>query len=288
MGITGNVGGATARALLAAGQKVRAVVRNRPKAAVWAEQGVELAEADMLDPTALAAAFTGVEGVFVMIPANFAPATGFPETRAIVAALRIALAEARPPKAVYLSSVGAHRQSGLGLITQLHILEQELSSLPTPNAFVRPAWFLENFQWDIGPARDRGEIDNFLSPPERLFPMVATADIGQLVARTLQETWSGNRYLELEGPRRYSPLEAVAALSRLLNREVKINSIPRDQWAARFEREGAAPGRIGNRIEMLDGFNSGLIDFEGKFAEHCFGIRTLEDVLRGPILAAIR
>jgi nucleoside-diphosphate-sugar epimerase len=42
MGITGKVGGATAEHLLAHGNEVRALVRNREKAANWANQGVEL------------------------------------------------------------------------------------------------------------------------------------------------------------------------------------------------------------------------------------------------------
>ena len=241
MGITGNVGGATARALLAAGEKVTAVVRNRAKATAWAERGVELVDADMLDSTALAAAFTGVEGVFAMIPANFAPSPGFPEARAIVAALRSALAKAQPPKVVYLSSVGAHRESGLGLITQLHILEQEMRTLPIPSAFIRPAWFLENYQWDIGPALDRGEIDVFLNPSDRPFPMVATDDIGQLAARTLKQTWSGNRYLELEGPRRYSALDAAETLSRLLNRNDQNHPNPKGSMDRALRAGGYRP-----------------------------------------------
>ncbi len=39
MGITGKVGGATAKHLLAHGKEVRALVRNREKAANWADQG---------------------------------------------------------------------------------------------------------------------------------------------------------------------------------------------------------------------------------------------------------
>lgn len=46
MGITGNVGGATARHLLAQGKKVRALVRDREKAVDWAKQGVELVDGD--------------------------------------------------------------------------------------------------------------------------------------------------------------------------------------------------------------------------------------------------
>ena len=138
---------------------------------------------DRNDPAALEAALHGVEGVFVMIPPNFAPAPGFPETRQILAGLRQALDAARPPKAVYLSSVGAQHPTGLGLITQLHILEQELGGLPIPGAFIRPAWFLENFQLDVASARDQGEIASFLHPLDKKFPMVATEDIGRLAGK---------------------------------------------------------------------------------------------------------
>ena len=46
MGITGKVGGATARHLLAQGKTVRALVRDRDKAAIWSDQGVELVDGD--------------------------------------------------------------------------------------------------------------------------------------------------------------------------------------------------------------------------------------------------
>jgi uncharacterized protein YbjT (DUF2867 family) len=62
MGITGQVGGATARHLLKQGKQVRALVRNREKAAKWADQGVELVDGDWNDATAIAAALKGVEG----------------------------------------------------------------------------------------------------------------------------------------------------------------------------------------------------------------------------------
>jgi NAD(P)H dehydrogenase (quinone) len=280
IGLTGNVGGATARALLQEGNKVRGIVRERARAAAWEAAGVELRVADVLDAAAMESALSGVEGVFVMVPPYFAPAAGFPETRSIVAALRKAMAAARPPKAVYLSSVGAHQTRGLGLITQSHILEEEMSSLPMANAFMRPAWFMENYQWDTGSARDRGEIDGYLNPLDRALPMVATEDIGRLAAKTLQQEWKGARRLELEGPRRYSPRDAAAIFSRLLNGPVVAKSIPRDRWGAMFEQQGTPPDRTAPRIEMLDGFNSGWIDFEGTGTEHVTGRQTLEEVLQ--------
>ena len=69
MGITGKVGGATAEHLLAQGKEVRALVRNREKASIWADQGVELIDGGWNDSAAIEQALKGVEGAFVMLPA---------------------------------------------------------------------------------------------------------------------------------------------------------------------------------------------------------------------------
>src|ERR1700722_10124352 len=72
-GITGRVGGAAARRLLAEDRAVRAVLRDAAKGEGWVRQGAELAIADNKDAEALASAFSGAEGVFVMVPPYLAP-----------------------------------------------------------------------------------------------------------------------------------------------------------------------------------------------------------------------
>jgi NAD(P)H dehydrogenase (quinone) len=287
MGITGQVGGATARTLLKDGKRVRGIVRDKAKAAAWEAAGVELVVALSDDVAALKAAFRDAEGVFAMVPPYFTPAPDYPEAYAVADALHQALEASRPDRAVYLSSIGAHREKGLGLITQCHILEQELSTLSLPGAFIRAAWFMENAQWDVASARDQGEIGAFLDPLDRLFPRVATEDIGRLAAQTLQQVWTGNRYLELEGPHRYSELDVAETFSRLLSRPVTVKPVPRETWPALFEElGGGTPHRTAPRIEMLDGFNSGWIDFKGTGTEHFRGTRTLEEVIRELIAKA--
>lgn len=73
MGLTGKVGGATARHLLAHGQQVRALVRDRAKAASWTDQGVELVDGDWDDTATIERALEGVDGAFAMLPAVWAP-----------------------------------------------------------------------------------------------------------------------------------------------------------------------------------------------------------------------
>ena len=119
MGITGKVGGATARLLLKQGKQVRALVRNPEKATKWADQGVELVNGDWNDATAIAAALKGVEGAFVMLPAVWAPSPDYREAKGVIANYVEALTKVVPPRVVALSSMGANRTSGLGMITAL-------------------------------------------------------------------------------------------------------------------------------------------------------------------------
>ena len=279
MGITGNVGGALARSLLTRGEKVRGIVRNPDKAAEWEKQGVELFKADYDDAEALAAAFSGVDGVFVMVPPNFAPAPGYVETKATLEVLHKALSKARPPKAVYLSSIGAEQTSGLGLITSSHLLEQALNDLPFPQAFLRAGWFFENSAGGVASARHQGLIQFQLYPLDRKFPLVATADIGKVGAQTLTQTWKGTRHIEVAGPDGTSPMEIAEAFADVLGRRVEAVTVPRDQWEALWVSQGMPEGRTAPRAEMVDGFNSGWIHFGVTGTEHVVGTTPLREVI---------
>ena len=260
-GITGQVGGAVARHLLDEGRSVRAVVRDRARAEDWGARGCGVAVADMTDADALAAAFTGVAGVFVLIPPMFDPAPGYPEVRAVIAALVAAVRRARPPKLVCLSTVGAQSPEP-NLLGQLGLVEAALGALPLPVAFLRAAWFMENAASDIAAARDTGIVPSFLQPLDRGVPMVATADIGRVAAEMLGETWRGRRIVELEGPRPVAPEDIAAALSDLLGRPVRAEAVARETWEGLFRAQGMR--HPGPRMRMLDGFNEGWIAFEGE------------------------
>ncbi|MGF6933397.1 NAD(P)H dehydrogenase (quinone) [Paraburkholderia sp. UCT70] len=276
-GVTGQVGGAAARALLDAGHAVRAVLRDASKAAPWRERGAEVAIASFEDADSLSAAFRDTAGVFVMIAPNFAPQPGYPNAHAAAAMLKEALSKARPGRVAALSSVGGQRDAGLGLITQVHILEQALADLPLPTAILRPAWFMENSLWDIAPARNAGVMPSFLQPLDRAYPMVATADIGRVVAQALTQSWQGRRVIEIEASGRFTQHEIAALLGEALGRPVEAQTVPREQWEALFQAQGTewpAP-----RIEMLDGFNSGWIDFEEGVNERVIGMTSYRTVL---------
>jgi NAD(P)H dehydrogenase (quinone) len=276
-GITGNVGGEVARNLLAAGQPVRGVVRETRKGETWAMRGCDLVEADINDAAALTAAFKRTAGVFVLVPPNFDPSPDFPEARAVAAALRSAIDAARPARVVYLSTIGAQATRS-NLLTQHSIIEQVLGDLSVPICFLRPAWFMENSSWDVAPAAKTGVFPSFLQPLDKPVPMVATADIGCVAAELIQTTWSARRVVELEGPHRVTPEEIAATFADLLGRPVRTEAVPRETWESLFQSQGMknpAP-----RIQMLDGFNEGWIEFESGEAGSRKGKVELRTVLQ--------
>src|ERR1700739_1467501 len=226
-GITGNVGSVVAQSLLKSGQSISAVVRDKSKGDAWAKRGCEVAVADIYDAATLTEAFKDAEGVFILIPPMFDPKPDFSEALAVAAALKSAIAAARPGKVVHLSTIGADAKE-TNLLTQQPIIENALRELAVPITFLRPAWFMENASWDVAPAQIEGVIPSFLQPLARPVPMVAAADIGKLAAEILQKTWAGNRVVELEGLVRITPYDIAGAFSRLLGRPVKVQAGPRE------------------------------------------------------------
>lgn len=282
MGITGNVGGAVAENLLAAGKTVRGVVRNPEKAKAWADRGVQLAESAYDDVEGLTKAFEGAEGVFAMIPPDFSPAPGLPDQKRTIAAFREALERTKPGKAVFLSSIGSEQPSGLGLITSTHLMEEATRTLSIPVAYLRAGSFMENWLGVFDYIRTTGEMPFFYAPLERKYPLVATRDIGLAGAKVLQESWSGQRVFEVDGPEGGTDLyEVAAAFGKALGREVKAVQLPEPAWQSVLEAMGMPADRTGLYIEMVKGFNSGWIHFNNPGTEIFHGPTTIEMFTHG-------
>jgi uncharacterized protein YbjT (DUF2867 family) len=276
MGITGQVGGATARHLLTHGKKVRALVRDRAKAASWSARGVELVDGDWHDADAIARALDGVSGAFVMLPPVWAPSPDFKEAKGVIANYVKALNEIAPPRVVALSSMGAHKTHGTGLITALSLLEHGLRNLPPPIAFVRAGGFFENFLFGLHVAQG-GTLPVFYNPTNRKSTMVATNDIGAEVVRLLTgPAWSGQRVIELGSM--VSADEVAAQLGKVLQRDVKAFAVPRAGWSAAFEQFGIPKGQTGQAEAMYEAVNLGLMDVGVEGTEHVAGTTAPGDV----------
>ncbi|MDH2433700.1 NmrA family NAD(P)-binding protein [Pokkaliibacter sp. MBI-7] len=260
MGASGRVGGAVVNNLLDAGQAVSAVVRNAARAAAWQARGCEVKEADAADSAALAAAFSGCEGAFVLLPPAYDQAAGLEQGHRRADAIRQALLQARPSKVVALSTYGA-QVTRANLFNELGYLEQVLADLEIPVTILRAAWYMENHEWDVATARSQGVIYSHLQPLDQPLPMVSTRDVGRMAAHLLMETWSGHRVVEFEGPAPVSPQRLAEAFARALDKKVRAEAVPRDHWEQGFQQIGIKNPEPW--MQSLDGTNEGWLAFEG-------------------------
>jgi uncharacterized protein YbjT (DUF2867 family) len=256
------------------------VFRNPAKAKEWQAKGAEIAIAELQDPIALEAAFRGAEGVFIMTPPLLDAADPMAEHNKMLTALSIALNKTQPQKIVFLSSIGAHLPTGTGAIKKLYDMEQSFRQLRLPTASIRAAWFMENFSYNLGYVRQSGQLPSFLDRTNAAIPMVAAEDIGHLAAVLLQETFTGHRTIQLEGPCCYSADDVASILSYEFEKDISSQPIPPVLYEATYQSSGCTPAAARMMAEMNRGFNSGHIRFEEKGQEHHKGDILLEDVLK--------
>jgi len=84
--------------------------------------------------------------------------------------------------------------------------------------------------------------------------------------------------VELEGAHRVTHNEIAATFASLLGRPVRIEAVPRETWESLFKSQGVK--NPVPRIQMLDGFNEGWIEFESGEAGSRKGRVELRTVLQ--------
>jgi uncharacterized protein YbjT (DUF2867 family) len=160
-GATGHVGKVVVEKLKSQGHQVRRIAHSA---------GIDVNEA-----LALARAFEGVDGVFLLIP----PAYKVPDVRAwqndVGAKLADAVKTARVPRVVFLSNVNAEYQEGTGIILGLHDREKRLNGLGILElVHLRPTAFMENDLNAIESIARFGVYSGAFKPDAAL-PMIATS-----------------------------------------------------------------------------------------------------------------
>ena len=150
-GITGNIGSATARALLAKGVKFRALARDLDKAAPWAEQGVEVVQGDLDDSASVRAALVGIDRAVLVMP------NGEQQERIECAFVQTAK-ECGLEWIIKLSSPEAVRGT-TSPIPLAHIAaEDAIMASGMKWTFVRPSFYMQNFRGAIKGARATGKL----------------------------------------------------------------------------------------------------------------------------------
>ncbi|WP_052070506.1 NmrA/HSCARG family protein [Rhodococcoides fascians] len=186
LGATGQQGGSVATALLEAGWRVRAVVRDpsSSRARRLEAAGIETATGDLGDPASLRSAFTGAHGVFSVQPSSGQAGSEVTDDDEVAYGISVAdtARDAGVEHLVYSSAIAAGPTStGIAHFDTKSRIEEHIEGLDICSTIVRPASFMEILLLPgMGLAGGRF---SFLMDNEQPMQFIAVRDIGSIVGQ---------------------------------------------------------------------------------------------------------
>jgi uncharacterized protein YbjT (DUF2867 family) len=236
-GVTGQVGRATAEALIGRGIEFRGLVRDPTR--VRGLGGAKLTRGVFENAAAVRRAMQGVEVLLLAGRDN-------PHQVSQADVVLRAAAEADVRYVVKLSSIGARADSPIELLRHHGIVEQALAESAMDWTVVRPHFFMQNLLRVAEPVR----LDGRLRVPmgEAPVPLVDTRDVGETLAAILAapETHVGAVYT-LTGPEAVPYANVARELAAVAGRDVIYEPLA----PADYERELRDVGMPGWRAYDL-------------------------------------
>jgi uncharacterized protein YbjT (DUF2867 family) len=260
-GATGNTGSVIADKLLAAGEKVRVIGRNKDRLERFVKKGAEAFIADATDAAALGKAFSGAAAVYAMIPPNIASPDPRGDQEKVSDAVAQALKDARVTHAVVLSSIGADKPAKTGPVVGLRNFEQKVNALAGLNAvYLRAGYFMENLLAQVGVIKTFGFVGGPLRADLHL-PMIATRDIGAAAAELLRKRdFKSKQARELLGQRDLNYNEAASVIGKAIgNSGLGYMQLPPEQIKPALTGMGMSAQVADLLLEMAESLNSGYM-----------------------------
>jgi uncharacterized protein YbjT (DUF2867 family) len=260
MGASGKTGGVAAETLLGQGEKVRVIARTKEGLKRLVDKGAEVAVGDAADAAFLASAFRGSDAVYTLIP----PSVVHPDVPAyqdqIGEATIKAIKDSGVKHVVFLSSVGADRETGTGPITGLYRQEKRLAAVPGLNSLsLRAGYFFENHFMSLPLIKHQG-INGSATGGNFGFAQIASSDIGVFAAQALRaRDFKGAGTRELLGPRDLSLDEATRIIGVAIGKpDLAYVQFPYEAALDAMIGMGLSKSMASLYVEMSKAFNEGI------------------------------
>jgi uncharacterized protein YbjT (DUF2867 family) len=256
-GVTGQQGGAVARALQGSGFHLRGLTRKpeSDRALALTRQGIEIVKGDLDDEATLRPALAGAWGVFGVQNAGEA---GVEREEAQGKRLATLARKAGVEHYVYTSVGSADKQTGVPHFDNKWRIEETVRGLRFPShVILRPVFFIENL---VAPFSLQGSTLAWALGPDTKLQMIAVDDIGWFGARAFTDAAVLNRReIDLAGDVGTLP-EAAAILTKALGRPIAFAQTPIEQ-VRQYSKEMAAMLEWFERV----GYSADIAGLEREF-----------------------
>jgi uncharacterized protein YbjT (DUF2867 family) len=227
-GATGKQGGAVLRHLAKGGFRVRGITRNLKGAAAVAllGQGYEMAEADLDRPETLGPALAGAHGVF-SVQNFYGKGVGFDGEIRQGRHLAVASKEAGVAHFVQSTMATAEGAGDVRHFQSKFAIEGIVDELGLPRTFLGTVWFMDNlFDKKLGGEMNFPFVRGFLGKG-RAFEMMAVDDLGGTAAAVFQSPAAFiGRKIDIAGDR-MSWEKMVSTFASIIGRNPPRFALPR-------------------------------------------------------------
>jgi uncharacterized protein YbjT (DUF2867 family) len=252
VGATGNVAGRALEKLVEAGAQVVVLARHPEKLPEPIRAKIHVEQGALEDGAFVARATRAADALLWLTPTTFVAKDLRAYTLELAQNGARAIRENLIQRVVFVSSHGADR-SGLGHVSFAGEVEKILEAAAPHTVSLRSAGFMENLFTSVE-ALKKGQLFGVLSPDKK-YPLVATADVGDVAARWLLDpNWSGHQVRGVHGPEDLSAQDQVGIMSRVLGKPVRYQQIPAAALRDAFSKRGASPAVADGYFDMFKSF----------------------------------
>lgn len=250
-GSTGTLGTEVTRLLSERGVHVRAAAHTLEKARKFSDLDVEAVDFDHRRPETVARAFEGVEGLFLLTPADEAMVNM--TAQLVDAAMRVGV------RHIVKQSVMAAGEADAAFMNWHRQAELIVEGADIPFTFLRPNAFMQNFMNFYGDSiRKEGAFH--LPCGDGKVSFVDVRDIAKVAVRALVDPEGHkNSAYTITGAEALSHGEAANILSKVLDREIRYVDIPEDGAREAMGRAGMPGWRIEGLMELYALFRAGRL-----------------------------
>ncbi|MFD6219525.1 SDR family oxidoreductase [Nocardia asteroides] len=250
-GASGQLGRLVVEALLTAGERPVAIVRDPAKVADLAERGAVVRQASYDDPAALDAALTGVDRV-LLVSGNEFGARVAQHTNVVRAAERAGV------RLLAYTSIPAATENPMILAQEHRGTEEVLASANIPTVLLRNSWYWENYAAGAAHAAQTGVLAGASGAGK--VSGAPRADYAAAAAAVLTTDGHEGRVYELGGDEALTGDELAAVIGEVAGKPVRYQDLPEADYAAILGQAGLPEPVAAALADADTGIGRGLLE----------------------------
>ncbi|MFJ2667975.1 NmrA family NAD(P)-binding protein [Nocardia fluminea] len=247
----GKLGRLVVEALLAAGERPVAIVRDPSKVADLAARGAQVRQASYDDPAALDAALAGVDRVLLISGNEFGKRVA-QHTNVLRAAERAGV------RLLAYTSIPRADSNPMLLAAEHRGTEEVLASAAVPTVLLRNSWYWENYAGAVANAAQSGVLYGAMA--QGRVSGAARADYAEAAARVLTGVGHEGRVYELGGDEALTGADLAAAVAEAKGSPVRYADLAEDDYAAALRAAGLEEQYAAALADADAGIGEGLLE----------------------------